>query len=475
MASLTELFQFLDSQNPSARHLALQNLVGHTPKSSPNRHIFVPSSFAGTNGSGGGGGGLLPGKRKEGAEEDERKIKALRDLTFLCRDQAAIAHDALSALVNLSDTLAVAKHLVDQEFLVWLVSYTANTTSPLSPLTSMLLSNLTSHASLIPTLANLTIPLVPLPKSKVYPPYFLPASASSSSTTHPDYREPAFVPPNEEVGQTDAIDIEGIRALVQAFEDGASEGVKEGKGKRKGECHFLASVFANISMAPSTRQLLLTPRPPFPQPSSAEPSEEDEPLLSKIVVYTEHPDTIRRGGALGCIKNCAMDRGSMGWLLASEQDRVRLPSDPSRKVKGVDVLPYVLSPLMGPEEYDIDEMETLPPTLQFLPPEKEREKDTVLRMMCIEILLLLSTTFTGREALRNRGAYYVIREAHKVETDQQISDSIERLVNLLQRDEGNDTKDDHVSELVKGQNKSSSEKKDDEGGSELGEMDVFEV
>ncbi|WWC98308.1 hypothetical protein V866_005199 [Kwoniella sp. B9012] len=468
MASLTELFQFLDQPNPSVRHLALQNLVGHTPKASAERHIFIPSSFAGTGASASNGGGLLPNKRKEGQESDEAKIKALKDLANLCKDQAAIAHDALSALINLSDTLAVARHLVDKEFLVWLVSYTANTTSPLSPLTSMLLSNLTSHPSLISSLTNLTIPLVPLPKSKHYPPYFLPASASSSSTTHPDYRDPSILPPNQEVEQGDEVEIDAIRALVQAFEDGASEGVKEGKSgsKRKGECHFLASVFANISMAPSTRPLLLTPRPPFPRSTSAEPSEEDEPLLSKIVVYTEHPDTIRRGGALGCIKNCAMDRGSMGWLLASEHDRVKLPSDPTRKVKGVDVLPYVLAPLMGPEEYDIDEMETLPPTLQFLPPEKEREKDTVLRMMCIEILLLLSTTFTGREALRTRGAYYVIRELHKVEKDQQIVDSIERLVNLLQRDEGNDTKDDHVQELVKGQKVE--EVQDDE-------LDVVEV
>lgn len=37
-------------------------------------------------------------------------------------------------------------------------------------------------------------------------------------------------------------------------------------------------------------------------------------------------------------------------------------------------------------------MEKLPPTLQFLPPEKKREEDPVLRMMCIEILLLLSTS-----------------------------------------------------------------------------------
>jgi hypothetical protein len=64
-----------------------------------------------------------------------------------------------------------------------------------------------------------------------------------------------------------------------------------------------------------------------------------------------------------------MDRGSMGWLLAGEgelnaftasmrlsciDERVKLPSDATRTVRGVDVLPWVMSPLMGPEEYDMD-------------------------------------------------------------------------------------------------------------------------
>jgi hypothetical protein len=36
-----------------------------------------------------------------------------------------IAHDAFSSLVNLSDSILVAKHLVDEEFLAFLVSFTA--------------------------------------------------------------------------------------------------------------------------------------------------------------------------------------------------------------------------------------------------------------------------------------------------------------------------------------------------------------
>ena len=87
MASLIDLFEFLDSPNPSARHLALQNLIGHTAKNDPQRHIFIPSSLAGS-----GGGGLLPEKRKQGSEEDQVKIKALKDLCALCQDQAVRGH-----------------------------------------------------------------------------------------------------------------------------------------------------------------------------------------------------------------------------------------------------------------------------------------------------------------------------------------------------------------------------------------------
>lgn len=244
---LTELFQFLSSPNPAARQIALQNLIGHTPKAAPERHIFIPTSFAPLPGETTPGG-----KRKTGSEADEVKVQAIKDLASLCRDQAVIAHDALSALINLSDDLAVARQLADKEFLVWLVSYTANTTSPLSPLTSMLLSNLTSHPALVPTMAALTVPIVPLPLSKHYPPYYLPACASASSTIHPDFRDTSMgIAPNAEAGQEEEREIEAVRALVQAFEDGAGEGVRDSNGKRKGECHFLASVFANLSMVSS--------------------------------------------------------------------------------------------------------------------------------------------------------------------------------------------------------------------------------
>lgn len=147
MTTLQDLFQFLHSPNPDARQLALENLIGHTPKSSPNRSIFIPSGstplWEDLETSG------LGGKVKDESvrEEETAKVGMLRDLKMLCRDQAVsgwlelgsgeaptncslalrqmIAHDSLSALINLSDTILVAKHLVDPDWLGFLVSYTA--------------------------------------------------------------------------------------------------------------------------------------------------------------------------------------------------------------------------------------------------------------------------------------------------------------------------------------------------------------
>ena len=199
---------------------------------------------------------------------DHKRYAKLTRLTI-----QAIAKPALEALINLSPSPAVARHLTTAPFLTFLISYTCNTTSILSSLTSMLLSNISSHHSLLPSLASLSIPLVPFSNpSKIPPPshssgddsqaaesaavgkaervepgWYLPEGLSASSTVHRDYRDPAICPPNKEAGQGEERQVEAIRALVQAFEDGAAGGVKEGKGKRKGECHFLASVFANIS------------------------------------------------------------------------------------------------------------------------------------------------------------------------------------------------------------------------------------
>ena len=59
------------------------------------------------------------------------------------------------------------------------------------------------------------------------------------------------------------------------------------------------------------------------------------------------------------------------WLLSNE----------------VNILPYLLLPLAGPEELKDEEYDELPPDLQYLGSEKQREPDPDIRKMVLEALL----------------------------------------------------------------------------------------
>ena len=53
----------------------------------------------------------------------------------------------------------------------------------------------------------------------------------------------------------------------------------------------------------------------------------------------------------------------------------------------VDLLPALLLPLAGPETFEEEEMEGLPPDLQYLPDDKQREVDPGIRKMCLEAVM----------------------------------------------------------------------------------------
>ena len=110
----------------------------------------------------------------------------------------------------------------------------------------------------------------------------------------------------------------------------------------------------------------------------------------------------------------------------------------TRPPSSVDILPNLLLPLCdGKElaEVDLEDQEELPEECQMLPEDKKRERDPALRLMLVESLLLLCTNVYGRQCLRARGAYVVVRSAHLVEADEKIAESVLRLVNILKRDE----------------------------------------
>ncbi|KAG1701249.1 Protein HGH1 [Nymphon striatum] len=190
-------------------------------------------------------------------------------------------------------------------------------------------------------------------------------------------------------------------------------------------------------------------------------------------------------GIVGTIRNCCFDPDSHSVLLGNS----------------LNLLPALLLPLAGNEEFKEEEMDQLPLDLQYLPDDKVREEDPSVRKMLIETLIqmhlpmcydlhahsfstlqlsigsnifyflyiyevihycttmlptedglagrnicfLCAKTF-GREHLRNSGTYFIIRELYAWEPDKLVKLRCLDLIDILIKRE-NETNVDNLKDL----------------------------
>nr|XP_032823827.1 protein HGH1 homolog isoform X2 [Petromyzon marinus] len=80
-------------------------------------------------------------------------------------------------------------------------------------------------------------------------------------------------------------------------------------------------------------------------------------------------------------------------------------------------------------------MEGLPIDLQYLPEDKQRENDPDIRRMLIDTIMLLAATSKGRQVLKEKNSYVILRELHKWEKDLQARTACENLLQVLIGDE----------------------------------------
>jgi hypothetical protein len=195
---------------------------------------------------------------------------------------------------------------------------------------------------------------------------------------------------------------------------------QEGSYNEKANFDYLCYVFADISKYEEGRKHFLTPR------------EEDENIipLTKLIVFTEHKSTIRRRGVASTIKNAAFDTDAHETMLSTDET-----------TGGLNILPYLLLPLMGPEEYDDKDMETMPEELQLLPPDKTREPETDIQIIHLETLLLLTTARVGRDFMREKNVYAVMRELHLHTDSPDVQEACDRVVQIIARDEEGEGED----------------------------------
>lgn len=196
--------------------------------------------------------------------------------------------------------------------------------------------------------------------------------------------------------------------LMDCFVKGA-----EGKYNKDANYDYLSYFFADMAKFEEGRKYFMTPQP----------HDDNIIPLTKLVVFTEHGSDIRRRGVASTIKNVSFD--------VHEHENL-LSDDP---VTGVNIQPYLLLPLMGSEEYNDEDAEGMLDEVQLLPPDKEREKDVEIIKTHLETLLLLTTTRGSRDVLRRVKVYPIIREVHLHLEDEEVREAVDRLVQVIKRDE----------------------------------------
>ncbi|XP_072296207.1 protein HGH1 homolog [Eucyclogobius newberryi] len=173
----------------------------------------------------------------------------------------------------------------------------------------------------------------------------------------------------------------------------------------KATLHYIGPLLSNLSQLQEARDQLLDP---------------ERCVLQRLLPFTQYEaSTVRRGGVIGTLRNCCFNHNRHEWLLSNH----------------VDILPFLLLPLAGPEELSEEENQGLPVDLQFLPEDKQREPDPDLRKMLLETLLLLCATSRGRSVLKDRHVYPLMREFHTWETNPEVQSAVEKLIQVLIGDE----------------------------------------
>lgn len=189
----------------------------------------------------------------------------------------------------------------------------------------------------------------------------------------------------------------GLTQLVEIF---CTEGFN-----KKAKLHYLSPLLSNLTQLPEARNYIM---------------DKDRCVIQRLLPFTQYQGSaVRRGGVVGTLRNCCFDHAHHEWLLSD----------------AVDILPFLLLPLAGPEELTDEENEGLPVDLQYLPEDKKREEDPDIRKMLLETLLLLTATKAGRKIMKEKNVYPIMREFHSWEKEVSVTAACEKLVQVLIGDE----------------------------------------
>jgi len=225
---------------------------------------------------------------------------------------------------------------------------------------------------------------------------------------------------NDDFDEYDAFDQEDTHTNEATIElQKAKQSITMDMNEHYDPYQHIAAVIMNITQLESGRKFLMKIMHSTKGGGDRKSDDETTSHLQSLLPQLSSPNTTRRQGIAGTLKNCCFATDSIWWLL-----------------NVVNMDKSLLMTLAGPEELTIEEKIGLDPDYWLLGPQKVREPNVLVRLYVVEaILLLLASGRRTRETLRERRTYVIIKLADMVEESEEVSERLLECVQYLRRDE----------------------------------------
>ena len=150
-------------------------------------------------------------------------------------------------------------------------------------------------------------------------------------------------------------------------------------------------------------------------------SEGEHPIFLRLLTFINDASLVKRGGVCVIAKNCLLEVDRHQTILEDHDDSL---------------LAALLGRLVHPAcEFSEEELDKMLLEISLEHRNTPVESDPAIREMVVECMIALGTTFEGRVILREKEVYPIMRECHKLETEESIRANMEIVVEYIIRDE----------------------------------------
>eukprot|EP01117_Protostelium_nocturnum_P008057 TRINITY_DN2868_c0_g1_i2.p1 TRINITY_DN2868_c0_g1~~TRINITY_DN2868_c0_g1_i2.p1 ORF type:complete len:385 (-),score=165.51 TRINITY_DN2868_c0_g1_i2:30-1184(-) len=171
---------------------------------------------------------------------------------------------------------------------------------------------------------------------------------------------------------------------------------------------WIASVLMNVTQLTEGRKIIL---------------DEKRGTIPLLTPFIMDQNLMRRKYILGMIKNCCFEAGSIEYLISDQ----------------VNLLVHLLMPLRAGITLNKEDVEGAFTELKNPPKSSTREKSAECRKLILKSLVMISSQKIGRQLLKDKKVYPIIREAEKIEEDEKVKEEMYTLVDIIIGEEDNPT------------------------------------